>query len=258
MATDAPKGSLDAMMEANRQRGTQSRHGGLGMAGYISQADAGQAGHFLTKPGEISIVNIPDSGILPNFEIGVAWDNVAVPEKTPGLLGRLAGKKTPPPSIVGVDIDLGCLYILKNASRGGLQAFGEAHGALESEPYIFLSGDERTGDREGPDETILVNGAQWGHIERILIYVYIYHGARDWSAVRPQIQVRVPGEQPMLVTLGTPKAEMSVCAIAGLENVRGGIKMTSYLEYFPGHAEMDRAFGFGLQWEAGRKDEGRL
>ncbi len=120
MATDAPKGSLDAMMEANRQRGTQSRHGGLGMAGYISQADAGQAGHFLTKPGEISIVNIPDSGVLPNFEIGVAWDNVAVPEKTPGLLGRLAGKKPPPPSIVGVDIDLGCLYILKNASRGGL------------------------------------------------------------------------------------------------------------------------------------------
>lgn len=254
MAPDAPKGSLNAMMEANRQRGSQSRHGGLGMAGYISQADADQAGRFLTQPGEVSIVNVPDSGVLPNFEIGAAWDNVAVPEKAPGLLGRFTGKKSSPP-VLGVDIDLGCLYILENASRGGLQAFGAAHGALESAPFIFLSGDERTGDREGPDETILVNGAKWGEIEKILIYVYIYKGARDWSSVKPQIQVRVPGQKPMIVTLGTPKAEMSVCAVAGLENVRGGIKMTSYLEYFPGHAEMDRAFGFGLQWEAGSKDQ---
>ncbi len=250
MAINETKGSMASLLEANRDRAVQSTHGGLGAAGYISQHDSDQPGHFLTQPGEIAVVNLPQSGILPNFDIGVAWDNVAVEDET-GLLKKFIKK-----NIVqaGVDIDLGCLYQLKNGARGGLQAFGEAHGALEAEPFIFLSGDERTGDRAGPDETLKVNGAHWNDIERILIYVYIYDGARDWSSVRPQIQVRVPGEQPMVVTLNTRKEEMCVCALAGLENVRGGVKMTSYLEYFPGHAEMDRAFGFGLTWETGSKD----
>ena len=72
--------------------------------------------------------------------------------------------------------------------------------------------------------------------------------------MRPQIQVRVPGEQPMVVTLGARQKKMSVCAVAGIENIRSGIKLTSYLEYFPGHFEMDRAFGYGLSWESGKKD----
>ncbi len=153
-----------------------------------------------------------------------------------------------------MDLDLGCLYRLKNGLRGGLQAFGNQHGSLKEAPFIALGRDERTGDRDGIDELILVNGAHWADIERILVYVYIYDGARNWHAVRPQIQVRVPGEQPMIVTLNTRRSEMVVCAVATLENVRGGIKLTSCLEYFPGHSEMDRAFGFGLEWEAGSKD----
>ena len=71
--------------------------------------------------------------------------------------------------------------------------------------------------------------------------------------VKPQIQVRVPGEKPMVVSLQARKEELALCAVAGLENVRGGIRMTNYLEYFPGHSEMDRAFGFGLEWAEGKK-----
>jgi tellurite resistance protein TerA len=118
---------------------------------------------------------------------------------------------------------------------------------------IFLSGDERRGDRVGPDETIHINGAHWNDIQRILFYAYIYKGAENWAHVRPQIQVRVPHQSPMIVTLNASKQALSLCAIASLENVRGGLKLTSILEYFPGHAEMDRAFGFGLSWEDGVK-----
>lgn len=250
MAGQPPQSSQSSILDADRDRAEKSRYGGLGAAGYISHHDGRQAGTFLTAPGEVAIVNPPAAGNLPNFDIGVAWDNVAVEEES-GLIKRLFKKKVVK---AGVDLDLGCLYQLRNGGRGGMQAFGKMHGALESEPWIFLTGDERTGDRDGPDETILVNGARWQEIERILIYVYIYEGARNWAAVQPQIQVRVPGEQPMVVTLNACRPEMSVCAVAGIESVRGGIKMTSYLEYFPGHAEMDRAFGFGLAWEEGRKD----
>ena len=249
MAGHPPQNSQTSIIDADRDRAVKSRYGGLGAAGYISQFDEEQPGTFLTTPGEVAIVN-PPAGGLPDFNIGVAWDNVAV-EGEAGLIKRFFKKKIVK---AGVDLDLGCLYELKNGSRGGMQAFGKMHGALKEEPWIFLTGDERSGDRDGPDETILVNGAHWGEIERILIYVYIYEGARNWAAVKPQIQVRVPGEQPMVVTLNAQRPEMSVCAVAGIESIRGGIKMTSYLEYFPGHAEMDRAFGFGLAWEEGSKD----
>lgn len=249
MAPEPPKGSHASLIEANRNRAEASRHGGLGAAGYISQADADQDGHFLTQPGEVAVVDYRAEG-MPDFDIAVAWDRIRKIEKR-GFFSGLLG--APRITQRAVDLDLGCLFELRNGLRGGLQAFGESHGSREEEPYIFLSGDERTGDREGPDETILVNGIHWQEIERLLIYVYIYDGAKDWSSVRPQVQVRVPGEQPMIVTLNARRPEMSVCAVAGLENIRGGIKMTSYLEYFPGHAEMDRAFGYGLSWETGVK-----
>lgn len=246
---DSPKGSQGSLEEANRDRAVRSRHGGMGAAGYISAEDSHQAGAFLSKAGEIAVIN-PPSGGMPKIEIAVAWDNVAV-EKSKGILSKFVKKKV---LKKGVDLDLGCLYRLKNGLRGGMQAFGDEHGAWAKPPYIALSGDERTGDRAGPDENIIVNGQHWDEIERILLYVYIYDGARNWHAVRPQVQVRVPGEQPMIVTLNASKSEMAVCAVATIENVRGGIKLTSCLEYFPGHAEMDRAFGYGLEWETGSKD----
>jgi tellurite resistance protein TerA len=241
--------SQDSIQEANRYRVAKSAHGGVGAAGYISKYDGNQCSAFLSSPGQTAIVN-PPAGGMPDFEIGVAWDNVVVEEER-NFFKRLFKKKV---QRLGVDLDLGCLYTLKDGSRGGMQAFGELHGALEEPPYICLTGDERRGDLAGLDEKIYVNGARWDEIEKIVVYVYIYGGAKNWSSVKPQIQVHVPGEQPMIVTLNARRSEMSVCAVAGIENVRGGIKLNSYIEYFPGQAEMDRAFGFGLNWEQGRKD----
>ena len=248
MSAETPKGSQGSLEEANRDRVEKSRYGGLGAAGYISQYDESQPGTFLSKPGEIAVINPPDGG-LPDFKIAVEWDNMKA-EEAQGAIAKFFQKKI---TKAGIDLDLGCLYKLKNGSRGGMQALGAMHGNLKEPPYIYLSRDERTGDREGPDETILINGAHWDDIEKVLIYIYIYEGARNWASVRPQVQVRVPGEEPMVVTLNARQKTMSVCAVAGIENIRGGIRMTSYLEYFPGHAEMDRAFGFGLSWEDGKK-----
>lgn len=246
--SDTSGGSLNALNEANRDRAKFSRYGGLGAAGYISRDDAAQPGTFLSRAGDVAIVN-PPAGGLPDFNIGVAWDNVAV-EGEKSVFKRFFKRKIVK---AGVDIDLGCLYELKNGQRGAMQALGEDHGAYDAEPYIFLSGDERRGDRKGPDETILVNGAHWADIQRLLIYVYIYGGVDNWARVKPQIQIRVPGEEPMVVSLNAAKNNMPLCAIGIIENVRNGIKMTSVLEYFPGHDEMDRAFGYGLQWEDGKK-----
>jgi tellurite resistance protein TerA len=248
------KTSVDSLLEADRYRVQRSRHGGFGAAGFISPLDQDQKADFLTQPGEVAIVNPPEGG-LPDIKIGVAWDVVKMTApKRPGFFQKLFHKK---PQTVDtlhqVDLDIGALYELEGGEKGGIQAFGERFGAYETSPYIHLSGDERTGLSEGEDEVIRINGAHWPNIKRLLLYVYIYHGIDNWNEVRPQLQVYVPGQKPMIVSLRARESEMDLCAVALLENVRGGIRMTSCLEYYPGHAEMDRAFGFGLGWTDGHK-----
>lgn len=250
--------SRHSIFEASRSRAKFSTHSqSLGAAGFISPYDETQEAEFLSSPGQTAIVNPTKEGIK-DFELGVAWDNIKLTgsNKNKGnFFSRLLGQKTPVKTkkAQGIDLDIGCLYELKNGNRGAIQAFGDMYGALDEEPFIKLSGDERTGEAEGEDELIKVNGKRWDEFKRIVIYIYIYEGAENWETVQPQIQVRVPEEKPMVVTLKARREELALCAVAGLENVRGGIKMTNYLEYFPGHAEMDRAFGFGLEWADGQK-----
>lgn len=249
MSNGSSKHSID---EATRGRAEFSRHGNsLGASGFLSPYDDAQSADFLSKPGETAIVNPPKDG-MNTFEIGVAWDNIVPKVEKKSFLQKLLGSKETP-SAAGVDLDVGCLYELEDGSRGAIQAFGDRYGNFDEAPYIQLSGDERTGDAEGDDEIIRVNGSHWNQIKRVVIYLYIYGGAKNWETVRPQIQVRVPGEKPMVVTLQARREELALCAVAGLENIRGGIRMTNYLEYFPGHDELDRAFGFGLDWTDGKK-----
>ena len=142
---------------------------------------------------------------------------------------------------------------MEDGTRGVLQAFGDKYGNFAGYPYLALSGDEKTGNAEGFDEYLAVNAKHWAKIKRILVYAYIYEGAARWSDITPQIIVDVPGENDLVARLGAHNDALDLCAIAELENVRGGIKLTNRSEYFPGHEEMDRAFGFGLEWSEGSK-----
>lgn len=243
------KSSSDSLSEATRSRAKHSRHGGIGAAGYVSDTDDNSY-QFLGATGQTDIFN-PQEGGFGKIRVGAAWQNLAV-EKA-GFLGKLLKKVQKH----GIDLDIGCLYELQNGERGAIQAFGEMFGHYKEPPYIYLSGDDRTGDDDddddGEDEVIHINGQKWPEIRRLLIYLYIYGGADHWAEIEPQIQVRVPKEKPMIVKLHTTKSELALCAVALMENVRGGIKITNITEYYPGHAEMDRAFGFGLEWADGEK-----
>lgn len=243
--------SQDSIMEATRNRAEFSRYGGKGAAGFIHPEDSDHEAGFLSKPGETAVIN-PHPGGFEDFTIGVAWDIVQKQTRSTGFLSRWLGPRVKTVK-KAVDLDLGCLYQLEDGRVGALQAFGESFGSLQEPPYIALSGDERTGEKDGHDEILTVSGAHWGAIRRMLIYVYIYAGAENWDAIRPQVQVRVPGETPIVATLRARREEMVLCAVASLENIRGGIRMTNTMEYYPGHPSMDRAFGYGLQWDDGAK-----
>jgi tellurite resistance protein TerA len=236
-----------SLIEANRDRSKFSGHGkSLGAAGYKEASDHPENCEFLSEPGTSIAINPGKTG-FDTIMMGVTWDNVKTQDS--GFFGKLFKKARK----IGVDLDIGALYELQDGSRGAIQAFGEKFGALDNAPFIWLSGDERTGDAKGHDEYLMVKGGNWPKIKRLLIYIYIYDGAPRWSEIKPQLMVDVPGENDFYVTLKAHNDALQLCAIAGLENVRGGIKLTNYTEYFPGHMEMDRAFGFGLPWEDGRK-----
>lgn len=246
------RSSQDSIAEADRWHAEKSRHGGRGAEGFINPDDLGDAGGFLSRPGETAIIN-PQDGPFENFTIGLAWDIVKAQQTRTGFIAKLL--RLPPKNVEKlVDLDLGCIYEMKDGRKGALQAFGDSYGSLDAPPFIRLSGDERTGAAAGHDEFITVSGAHWADIKRLLVYLYIYKGAENWETVKPQVQVRVPGEQPMVSCLKNRQGNHVICAVATLENIRGGIRMTNVMEYFPGHPSMDRAFGFGLPWEDGAKD----
>lgn len=239
--------SASAIADATRSRAKFSNHGkSLGAGGYKEASDHPENCEFLSEPGGHVAVNPGPNG-FESILIGVAWDNIRVQQS--GFFGKMFKKMRH----VGVDLDIGCLYEMQDGTRGAVQAFGEKFGDYNKPPFISLSGDERTGDAEGHDEYILVNGEHWKDIKRILVYIYIYEGAPSWSQIKPQLVVDVPGENDLYVTLGAHNDALALCAVGGLENVRGGIKLTNYTEYFPGHLEMDRAFGYGLEWGEGHK-----
>lgn len=239
--------SAQSMAKATRSIADFSGHGAsLGAAGYRVASDHPSNCEFLEEPGQCVAIS-PQEEAFEDILIGVAWDNYKVQDS--GFFSKLLKKMRK----VGVDLDIGCLYELQDGTRGSIQAFGEKFGALEKPPFIELSGDERTGDSDGHDECLLIKGEQWPQIKRLLIYIYIYKGAPSWSIITPQVVVDIPGENDLYVTLKAHDDHLDLCAIAELENVRNGVKLTNRTEYFPGHQEMDRAFGFGLKWGDGKK-----
>lgn len=243
----APKSSGQSLDEASRSTDTYSGDGmGQGAAGIVDDAIATNQ-DMLDKSGESGIISPPPGG-FKNMHVGLQWNNIIV-EQSSGFMGLI--KKA---INKGVDLDLGCFFELQDGTRGILQPFGELFGALSRPPYIELSGDERTGDAEGDDEYFTINGQKWPLIKRILIYTYIYEGTSDWSQIKPEININLHNGDPTIHIKPTLKtSNMTVCALATLNNVKDGIQIVTHGEYFTSQASMDRAFGFGLKWEDGAK-----
>ena len=243
-----PRDSLssDSIEQASKSQAEFSGHGdAAGAAGH--RPDQGiKENEFLSKRGQAKLI-IPPEGGFGRIDAGLAWNNV-IRIRAEGLLNRFVKKAKKE----GVDLDLGCLYELKNGQRGAVQAFGEMFGAYEAEPFIALSGDERTGDAAGDDEVLSVNGDYWSEVKRMLIYAYVYQGPTMWSEIEPKLTIRFQDHQ-IRVSVDADLRDMNICALVLLENHKEGIQATNISEYFPAHPAMDRAFGFGLKWAAGEK-----
>jgi tellurite resistance protein TerA len=182
-----------------------------------------------------------------NISINLKW-NQGEPAKSKGFLGKLFGSDTAPKS---VDLDVGCLYEMKDGSKSAVQALGNAFGNLHAAPYIQLANDDRTGsNKEG--EFLTINGEHWDKIKRVLVYAFIYEGVPNWAQVDGIVHLKSDVSE-IDIAMDNPVNGQNMCAIALIENVNGEMKVTKLNEYFQGHEKMDRAYSWNMNWKSGHK-----
>lgn len=158
------------------------------------------------------------------------------------------------PAMVNVDLDLACMYELADGSKGVVQPLGKLHGDLDSPPYVQMSGDDRFGGTSG--ETLYINFDKRDEFKRLLVFVYIYDGT---PAVRPH--AREGGDLPRLgprieIPLTEREPQARSCAVVLIENRKGELIVRREVKYVYGfQAELDRLYGWGLQWGRGYKSK---
>jgi tellurite resistance protein TerA len=163
-----------------------------------------------------------------------------------GFFGRLTGGRK-------VDLDLGCLFKLKDGRGGAVQALGDTFGSLHQPPYIQLMGDDRSG-ASAQGEFLHINGQHWNELDRVALFAMIYEGAPNWAETDAVVTIQAPGQPTLEIRLDSHRNDQRMCALAMLENQGGNLKVTKLVEYFLDHRYLDQAYGFGLRWVAGSKD----
>ncbi|MBQ7705919.1 MAG: TerD domain-containing protein [Selenomonadaceae bacterium] len=178
---------------------------------------------------------------LGEIVINLNWKR---PPQNSGFFGQFLNR--------GIDLDLACLYELKDGRAGAVQALGNLFGSLTNAPYIALDGDDRTGESEG-GENLRINGKFVNKIQRILIFTFIYEGAANWEEAQGVVTVKCPGSPELIVRMDEYGSENKTCAIALLENVGETFSVEKIVRFYHDSKEMDEDFDWGLRWTVGRK-----
>jgi len=165
-----------------------------------------------------------------------------------------------------VDLDLGCFYELQGGTekycidglqfsrnRGGPRDRVTRQGCFTQKPWIWHQGDDRTG-AESAGEFIHINSQGYGDIKRVDIYAMIYEGVARWNQTDAVMTLKVPGSPDIIVEMGKQTSSAMYCLIANLEFLRGDqIRVTKQVTFHDRARDCDRAYNWGLKWQAGKK-----
>lgn len=150
------------------------------------------------------------------------------------------------------DLDLGCLFEMRDGQKGAIQPLGDTLGDFVHPPYIYHLGDDRTGAL-AQGENMKINLAHTDALKRVLIYTYIYEGVPNWSETDAVVTVKAPGHPLIEVPMGDQRDPRSFCAIALVEFEKSDIKVSKLVSFHKGHRECDQSYRWGLRWVAGSK-----
>ena len=159
------------------------------------------------------------------------------------------------PRMVNVDLDLACMYELADGTKGVVQPLGDFLGDLNAPPYVKLSGDDRFGvgvrrddlrQPRPPGRDQAAAGLRLHLRRHARLRPHARHGRRSSRATARGSRSRS--------TSGHPQARS--CAVVLIENVKGELIVRREVKYVYGfQAELDRLYGWGLQWGRGYKSK---
>ncbi len=178
--------------------------------------------------------------------VNLNWNQKGGAQKSGGLFSKLMGGGSS-----AIDLDLGCLFELKDGTKGAIQALGESWGSYEQPPFIRHMGDDRTG-AVAAGEFIRVNGQRLGELRRILFYAFIYEGIARWDQADGIVKIKQAGNPEIELHLDD-HSNKGMCALALFDNSSGGLRVSKEVRFFNGHQDMDQAYHWGLRWVAGSK-----
>ena len=118
---------------------------------------------------------------------------------------------------------------------------------------MWHTGDDRSGST-GEGENILVNPDGIKELKRIIVYCSIYEGVARWAETNAVVSVKVPENPDIVVEMGKQTDTRKFCAIAEITfDESGGMTVKKLVSFHNGHEECDRAYGWGMKWQAGTK-----
>ncbi|MEI6643739.1 MAG: TerD family protein [Novosphingobium sp.] len=152
-----------------------------------------------------------------------------------------------------IDLDLGVLFEMGDGNKGIIQALGNTFGSFEREPWIELSGDDRTG-AVAAGETIRINGRYFDRFTRIAIFALIYDGVPNWTQTDGIVRMNIPGQPEIEVQMNEGRNDKRLCGIAVIENRNGELKMERHMQYYDSQQPFAEALGFHFRWRSATKD----
>lgn len=182
------------------------------------------------------------------LRVNLQWSTGAAPAKK-GLLSRMLAAGSG-----GIDLDLACLWEFTDGSKGVVQALGNAFQApYQGAPIIRLDGDDRSGANVG-GENMFIDLSRVDEIRRILVFAFIYEGTPNWASADGVVTLYPASGGEIEVRLDEPDSGSPTCVIAMLENQGGELVVRREVRYIRGgQADVDQAYGWGMEWARGRK-----
>lgn len=150
----------------------------------------------------------------------------------------------------GIDLDLACMFRLKNGMQGVIQALGNSFGSDMQPPFIKLDKDDRTGNSTNGENMFFSKPDQ---IDFAIVFAFIYEGVPNWKMANASITLFQSGMPDIGIQLDSSSGTDRFCVFASLQNKDGQLEVKREELYFRGHREIDQHYGFGFRWQGGSK-----
>ena len=150
----------------------------------------------------------------------------------------------------GIDLDLACMYRLKDGRQGVIQALGNSFGAADQPPYIKLDKDDRSGASANGENMDFFRPEL---IDFAIVFAFIYEGVPNWRSTNARVVLSQQGAPDIEVQIDNPNSNERFCVLASLTGRDGGLEVRREDLFFNSHRSVDAHYHFGFRWVAGHK-----